>query len=116
MAGFSNSEEPDLVIPLPFPHPFAEVSDSPELELTPEKGEGKRKGIKATRQTLVPDDGENISLCAPKLNSTAQLYKQLQVLRTEWCNARETPLQCCAAPTSGSISTSKPLKVGSYCK
>lgn len=117
MAGFSNPEEPHLVVPLPFAHPFAEVSDSPELELTPEKGQSKRKSIIPTRQTTLPRPKDDVAdISTPKLNSTAQLYKQLQVLRSEWYNSRreaETPIQCYTVPTSGSVPpTGRPLKVG----
>ena len=116
MAGFSNSEEPHLVVPLPFAHPLAEVSDSPELELTPEKGRSKRKSIISTRQTTLPTPKDDLAdMSTPKLNSTAQLYKQLQVLRSEWYNSRreeETPLQCCAVATSCNVPTGRPLKVG----
>eukprot|EP00731_Ephydatia_muelleri_P001888 Em0001g1888a len=52
-------------------------------------------------------------MSTPRLNSTAQLYKQLQVLRSEWYNSRreeETPLQCCAVATSCNVPTGRPLK------
>lgn len=109
MAGFSNPEEPHVVAPLPFPYPLTEVSESPQLDLTPEKGCKKRKSIvpPARQTTLLPtptDDCNDIS--TPKLNSTVQLYKQLQILRSEWQNSRKDGEQFCAI----SRSASRPLR------